>query len=314
MKISIIGIGAIGGYIAAHLLKHHQNQVQLLVKTDSTLSTSTPLFVTGLTQLSATIDEVIYDTHQLNGDVIFVTTKSTANDTLFKSLSHLKHKIFIILQNGIGAEAKLAKYIDKSNTIIGAISNIKVTKGKQIGEVVLHSHFRNLVYAVVQPSQPPLQQQNKLAFLPTLFKSIFNDVHALKNIYQVRFPKLMINIACNAASIIHDKTFYGLAHNQKSRKMIHSLSEEVRQVSQCYGVTIKANMMEDIINSFNAPQYKDVYFSMKQDFDSGLPLEMKYVFYHFIQLAEKANIPVPATRHAILELRNRLQTRDSAPL
>lgn len=306
MKISIIGIGAIGSYIAAHLLKHHQYSVQLLVKPSSTLSTGTALSVTGLTQFSTTIDEVIHDPNQLNGDVIFVTTKSTANDTLFKSLNHLKNKIFIILQNGIGAETELAEYVDNSNTIIGAISNIKVTKGAQKGEVMLHSDFRNLVYAVAQPSHSPLQLQSNLASLPTLFKSVFNDVHALKNIYQVRFPKLMINIACNAASIIHNQTLYGLAQSQESRKMVRLLSEEVRQVSQYYGVTIKANMMENIIDSFNAPQYKDVYFSMKLDFDLGHPLEMKHVFYNFIQLAEKANILVPATRHAIIQLHTRL--------
>ncbi|WP_298773014.1 ketopantoate reductase family protein [uncultured Shewanella sp.] len=305
MKISIIGIGAIGGYIATHLLKTKQYSVQLLVKPNSLLRSQANLSITGLTKFNSIIDEVIYDPNQLSGDIIFVTTKSTANSTLFKSLSHLKNKIFIILQNGIGAETELAECVDSSNSIVGAISNIKVTKGTQIGEIILHSHFKNVVYSVEQPNFSSIQQE-KLAVLPTLFNTIFSDVHSLSSIYQVRFPKLMINIACNAASIIHDQTLYGLAQSQESRKLIHLLSEEVRQVSQYYGVIIKESMMTDIINSFHAAQYKHVYFSMKQDFDSDLPLEMKHVFYNFIALAEQACIPVPNTKNAILQIKTML--------
>ncbi|WP_299495134.1 2-dehydropantoate 2-reductase N-terminal domain-containing protein [uncultured Shewanella sp.] len=313
MKISIIGVGAIGGYIAANLLKCQQYKVQLLVKPSSALLTSTHLSVAGLTELTTPTDEIITDINQMNGDVIFITTKSTSNDTLFASLRHLKNKIFIILQNGIGVEDLLAQHVDDSNTIIGAISNIKLTKGEAIGQVILHSDFCNIVYATSHnPAPKNPSQQKRLLSLPALFHTTFRDVHCLKNIYQVRFPKLMINIACNAASIIDNQTLYGLSQSQTSRQMIHLLSEEVRQVSQYYNVEIKANMMTDIVNSFNATQYKNVYFSMKQDFDLGLPLEMKNVFYHFIELATQANIPTPTTNSALFKINTLLNHRENA--
>ncbi|MCL1124990.1 ketopantoate reductase family protein [Shewanella surugensis] len=300
MKISIIGIGAIGGYIAAKLLNCKQYQIQLLVKPDSPLLAHEQFCVSGLTQFTAPIDEIISDFSQLDGDIIFITTKSTSNTFVFDRVSHLQGKIFIILQNGIGAETELAKRLNNSNAIVGAISNVKLTKGHQLGQVILHSDFLNIVYATAYPALKS-NVRNALQ-LPTIFKHVFRDVHSVNSIYHVRFPKLMINIACNAASIIYNQTLYGLSQDIPSQTMIGQLSEEVRQVALYYGVSIKPSMMVDIIASFNAPKYQDVYFSMKQDFDLGLPLEMQHIFYSFIELATKANINVPATQHAITQL------------
>lgn len=314
MKISIIGIGAIGGYIAAKLLNSKQYSVQLFVKPDSPLLSHSQLTVSGLTQFTAQIDNITSDISQLDGDVIFITTKSTANNVIFDQLVHLKNKTFIILQNGIGAETKLAKQLDSSNIIVGAISNVKLTKGTQIGQVILHSGFLNIVYATAYPTPPKNNQFDKIELhLPTLFNTIFRDVHHVKSIYHVRFPKLMINIACNAASIIYNETLYGLSQNQSCQIMIRQLSEEVRQVASYFDVFIKPDMMVNIIASFDAPQYQGVFFSMKQDFDLDLPLEMQHIFYSFIELSKQAGIQVPMTQKAITQLEQMLKQTHSSP-
>ncbi|WP_018690676.1 ketopantoate reductase family protein [Algicola sagamiensis] len=302
MKVSVIGVGAVGGFIATKLQHHTSNSVQLVVKPNSPILLDPHLHLNnGEQPVSVSFENVTADLQDVDGDVIFMTTKSTSNLDIFRALSHLQHKTFILLQNGIGAESQLARYVDKTNTIIGAISHIKVSFDREHHRVNCHNQLFNCVYADASGDSSP-------DVLEPLLSHIFDDVQKKENIFAARFPKLMVSISCNAASLLFDACMHQLYQRKECRELILALSHEVITVAAKFGVTLSIEDIENILQLFEAPQYQGVYFSMKEDHDKGLALEVDGIYRSFIDLSRQVKVQVPETKK-VLERLLQLNTR-----
>ncbi|MCL9780785.1 2-dehydropantoate 2-reductase [Vibrio sp. S4M6] len=303
MKITIIGVGAIGGYVFAKLSEAGEHDIQCVTSPTSALLKQQSIQLSSDNQsLTYPIKQIASDYAQIDGDIIFITTKTTQNSTVFPRLSSLKNKTFIVIQNGIGNEQHLAKYLHQSNTIIGATTNIKVTKKHTDNKVTLHNPLCQFNYAL-------FQQGAVTAELGALFNQIFTSVTHTEDIYQARFPKLLVNLSCNLASILYDACMQTLSTSKEPRHLIEQIGKEVIQVAQAYQVDIAPSRIDLLLNKLAEPGFKGVYFSMKEDFDAGRPLETETVFDNFITLADQAAIATPVTRSALNQLYIKLEER-----
>ena len=111
MKISIIGAGAIGCFLASRLDVLIINY-EMLFK-ESNLSVSNPSFtIDGAIKYHVNNINYITDYRKISGDIIFITTKSFSNVEVFSKLRGLKNKTIILFQNGIGEEDKLNSVVE----------------------------------------------------------------------------------------------------------------------------------------------------------------------------------------------------------
>jgi len=142
-KYGIIGTGAIGGFFAVKL---HQAgfDVHCLLQSDYSQVQEGGLRLIsdegGITQPV----HVYHDIHDMPPcDVVLVALKTTANSMLERSLGHLLKSTtkIVVLQNGIGMEEELARFIEPER-IIGGSCSIKVTK---IAPGVIRHDGANLV-------------------------------------------------------------------------------------------------------------------------------------------------------------------------
>ncbi len=293
MKVTIIGVGAIGGFIAAKLLKAGHD-VQLLVREKSLLRKTRQLIVIGHQDFCVPYKNIITHAQDISGDIIILTTKTVQNPQLFPQLSHLKNKKIVLLQNGIQEEDHLFQWVGPSNTIIGAVSHIKVTMHAD-KRIELQNDALNFIYARLDKAR----EDNDLHHL---MMNVFDSVECKPNILQTRFPKLMINAACNGISVLHNQSMYGLSQDADSRQLIRQIANEVIRVARAYSVTLEHDSIENLLDRLSAEQYRDAFFSMKIDYDNNQPLEIESIYANLINMATQKAVLVPTIERVHREL------------
>ncbi|WP_237360293.1 ketopantoate reductase family protein [Vibrio marisflavi] len=305
MKVSIIGVGAIGGYVFAKLSETNRHNLQCVVSQHSALLEHNEIKLSHSTQSSRSpIENITSDYSAIGGELIFITLKSTHNAEVFPQLAHLRNKTFVVIQNGIGNEAHLAQFLHESNTIIGATTNIKVTKTSAGNQVTLHKESSYLNYAHYHEGTNELD-------LESVFNLLFGSVSPKDDIFQARFPKLLVNASCNLASIIYDACMQTLSTAAEPRQLVEDIGQEVIQVAQAYGVNIDPSTVSQLFSHLAVPEFKGVYFSMKEDFDSGRDMEIETIFHNLVELANKANVQMPKTQASLNTLLSMIDQRNT---
>ncbi|WP_116963387.1 GNAT family N-acetyltransferase [Fastidiosibacter lacustris] len=285
MKVSIIGVGAVGGFIAVKL-KCAGIPVQLVFKEMSQNHISINLKIVGNIEAYANFDDIVTNVAEINGEVIFICTKSTANDVVFSQLAQLKNKTIVMIQNGIGEEEKLLSLIHKSNVIIGAISHIKVSKHANV--ITWHNHLSNLNYAFCTNCEN--------THIEYVLKYIFDEVIKEKSVLDLRFQKLLISASCNGVSVISQQDMPSMAKDIKTVKIITDVGNEVIEVAKAYNVFLSTDKINNLIHALTRSEYRGAYFSMWYDYNEGKPMELGSIYHNFIEMAKKKNIKVPVTQ------------------
>lgn len=220
-RYAVIGIGAIGAYIAACLTKagiethclarsNYQHIKQYGLKIiDAAGDFSTPLEV--------------YDRVDLmpKADVIVITTKSTANDILPTVLPALMHdnSLVLVLQNGIGVEQEIAQDTNPAQ-ILGGSCMLKCF-WHSIG-VLEHSALNNIDIA-------QYYADDKVFGISEHVKAVVADINqtrinaiAQQHLPTVRWQKLVSNIPGHALSILHNNYYQSLINDKRVLSLLKS--------------------------------------------------------------------------------------------
>ncbi len=285
MQVSVIGMGAIGGMIAARLQKNDIH-TEIVVKPSNCLYKKRTLTLQEKNKKSVVeFEHILTDISKLTGEVVFICTKSTANKLLFPQLSSLENKTFVIVQNGIGEEERLAEDLGDSNSIYGGATRIKVTKCDD--NVTVHNDLNDFIYG---PLDSKKAVNKKLSDILAL---IFTDVQLCPNLFQARFPKLVISAAMNGLNVLYNKDLYTLSLDNSFKDKVLLLEKEVLRIAQAYKVDIKPFMAEVILPKLSLPHYKGVNLSMQDDYLAGKKMELESIYGNLLQLASSKNIDVP---------------------
>ncbi|WP_099608497.1 ketopantoate reductase family protein [Vibrio coralliilyticus] len=272
MKVSIVGLGSLGGFLAARLSSFPDIQIQWIYRKSSIRQDEQVLLT------YPEIDEPLigqahatsYGLEQVTGDVVFITTKAHDNSALFEQAKAWTNKTIVLLQNGIEEDEKLAQALDSSNAIISAITHLKASYTTAPYQVTLHNQLLDCVYAVHQGQANP--------YLDSILSHAFDEVKRETSTYHARLPKLMISFAANAASFIFDSDMYDLANNAKCRELMLEIEQEFLALFDTLSIPHPKLTISELISLLDSPSYKNAYFSMKEDFDSGKQVEFEAIF------------------------------------
>jgi 2-dehydropantoate 2-reductase len=272
MKVSIVGLGSLGGFLAARLSSFPDIQIQWVYRKSSIRQDEQVLLTYPETDepLIGQAHATSYGLEQVTGDVVFITTKAHDNRALFEQAKAWTNKTIVLLQNGIGEDEKLAQALDSSNAIISAITHLKASYTTAPYQVTLHNQLLDCVYAVHQGQANP--------YLDSILSHAFDEVKRETSTDHTRLPKLMISFAANAASFIFDSDMYGLANNAKCRDLMLEIEQEFLALFDALSIPHPKLTISELISLLDSPSYKDAYFSMKEDFDSGKQVEFEAIF------------------------------------
>ncbi len=296
LKYAIVGTGALGGFYGGMLAKSGQS-VEFLVNSDYLYVKENGLkvdSVLGDFHLQ-TVSVFAKTTNMSPADVVFVCLKTTHNHLLKDLLPTILHDntVIILLQNGLGVEADVAKEFT-NHAVAGGIAFIcsqKVGAGHvahlDLGRIILGLHTGDKAHVLQQVCDDFVD-----AGVPAEVSSDLN---------LIRWRKLVWNIPFNGTTVVMNATTNRLILDEATRPLIYDLMHEVVAGANACGVPLSeeyARKMVDMTETMTP--YEP---SMKIDFDHRRELEIEYIYTRPIEMATAAGYDMVRVRMLEQELR-----------
>jgi 2-dehydropantoate 2-reductase len=287
-NIGIIGTGAIGGYCAVRLKQAGFNVHCLLhsdydyVKNNGlTLITTENTAVAKMNTYRSTNDMPICD-------VVLIALKTTSNNLLPELLKPIINEktLVVLLQNGIGMEEELANFIEPQQ-IVGSAVYLKVARAYP--GIIHHYGLQTIDLAPLIPSV-------NVQSVVDLFKESNFTVHDHEDLQTIRWKKLVGNIPLNGLAVVLKASTKQLCQEDNSLKIILAITKEVITAAQACGATIPDDYYEYTKKILHQHTEVDLHQpSMKNDFDTGKAMELKFIYETPILLAQEHNYPMKLT-------------------
>ena len=318
MKIVIIGAGAVGGVIAAHLSNLNYN-IQLVCKHREILESieNNGLRIDGIKEPVICYPDTVIDISQIadKPDIVFLATKANEIKGLVQNIvPFLKNDTAVVsLQNGI-CEDFVAEIVGPDRTV-GCVVDWGATMHAP-GRIELTSDGGFII------GELDGEVTHRLLILKSMLEKIFK-VKISSNIYGALFSKLIINSCINTLGAISGLYLGELLNLNIARSIfLHVLTEGV-QVAKTSQVKLEkiggkidlykfALKPKELSNNFSMPllmkhlmiqliglKYRRIKSSSLQSLERDKPTEIDYLNGYIIKKAQQFNIPVPVNQKLV---------------
>ncbi|RLA17053.1 MAG: oxidoreductase [Gammaproteobacteria bacterium] len=310
MKICIIGTGAVGGLLAAHIaqsdhqltLFDHQEQINTLCKKGLSLispdgSLLTTKNYTATSELKSCLPQ----------DLIILATKAHQISSLAKDLQPLYHDktVVITLQNGIpwwyfkkhgcqfdnldldclDPESIISKHIS-ADRIIGCTAYC-AAEIKEPG-VIHHTEGIRFPLGELDGSTTSRIQHAAKVFTDAGFKSpILTDIRS------EIWLKAWGALAFNPISALTHSTLEEICIYPDSRELVKEMMLEAEAIANLLGIKFRVPMEKRINGAQKVGKHKT---SMLHDVESGIQLEIEAILGSIIELGTLTDSPTPQIR------------------
>ena len=295
LSYSIIGTGAIGGFYGGRLQQAGRH-VRFLLHTDYAYVKEHGLQVDScdgsfhLNQVEA------YDnTRQMPvSDIVLVCLKSVNNHLLPTLLAPIvtPETVVVLIQNGIGLEADLAKAFPQLQIVAGLafICSGKVGPG----------HISHQCYGQINLGNYSTQEERFQLLLSDLQQA---GLTAASVPYaEARWKKAVWNMPFNGMTVALNTSTDRLLKTPATRQLIRQQMMEVIGAANALGISALtedfANLMLQMTDDMTP--YSP---SMKLDFDHQRPMEIPYLYTRPIEEARRAGFDMPCLSMLEAELR-----------
>ena len=278
MDIAIIGTGAIGGLYGARLA-HGGNRVHFLLHTEYDHVKAHGLVVDSHFGDFSLKEPLVYnDTGQMpRCDLVIVAAKSTANDALFPLLGPVLKPgcPIVLLQNGMGAEQKLAA-LYPGHPVFGGMCF--VCTYRESPGVIRNTSNGRITFAPYAPADAAL-----LPEIAGIFDRAGIETERFDDLSLARWRKLVWNIPYNGMSVIMDCKTDFLVGNPAMRELISCLMCDVIDGARACGHIIEPGFMDIMVAvTEKMTPYEP---SMKLDFLAGRKMEITAIYDNPIRIA-----------------------------
>lgn len=293
--IAIIGTGAVGGYCAIKLMQSGFDVHCLLGSDYKYIKQNGLTLISENQKITFPVKAYQNADDMPKCDVIIIALKSTENSLLKELLPKVMHEqsIVVILQNGIGIENEIAKFISPEK-VIGAMIILKVTKISP--GIIKHFAFLDIEFAQYYPDHRKSGITEHVICLSEIFKKIGFNSSAMSHLPTIRWKKLAANIAVSGLSVVLNACTKELVENQASYALLCALTHEVIEAAKKCGAEIPDDYYQVRLHKFE--QFKTIEksnSSMKDDYDSKKPLELHAIYENAINIAKENHVSMPLT-------------------
>ena len=300
MKFAILGAGATGGFLGAHLAR---------AGADVTLIARGP-HLAAMRERGITVEEpdgtafvarptCTDDLRAVKGaDAVFITLKAHSLPAIAADFGAAlgESAAVVSCQNGIPwwyAEGLQA--VDPGGVVAAAIPRSKVigcvvytaTNLKAPG-VVEHIEGDRFSLGEIDGNR-----SERVAAIAAALTSAGLRAPIQKDLGSEIWVKLLGNATFNPLSALTGATLATMASDPGSRELIRGLMTEVESVATALGVRMPISIERRIEGAGKVGEHRT---SMLQDLESGRPLELDALTGAVIELADRVNVPVPGLR------------------
>ncbi len=299
-SVTIVGSGALGGYLGARLA-HAGLDVHFLVRSDFE-----PLRRKGFTIELADEDPIIIRTPIVSrssasigpGDLVLIALKTTQNAHLGELLPPLvrPETVIFTVQNGLGNVEHLAALFPH-NAIAAGLCQIGVTR-------VAPGHIVNFTPGggFIQIGAPDDVPKTCVRALSTVLERAQIKTRQTERLGEALWRKLMWNVPYNGLTIISGGLNTGeIVESPLLNQRTEYLMEELRAAAGALGFPIEASYTPRLIEfTRRLRAYRP---STLIDYENGRPIEIEAIWGEPLRRGLAAGVPMPALQELYDELR-----------
>ena len=287
MKITVIGPGAIGTLLAAHLVRT-KNEVWLLDKCTerARLLRKSGIRVEGLTKISAKVNASVEAKEIGRTDLVILCVKSYDTEEAIKRATDLiKEETYVLtLQNGIGNIQILNDIIGEDKVIAGVTSQAAILLGAGL---IRHTGRGETIIGRV--NKDPL---GKARVILDLLNRARLSAHSSRDINSLIWSKLIINSGINALSAITRLKNGLLLEYSETRELMRLAVSESARVAKRKRIKLRYDDPIQKVESVCKATYANLS-SMLQDVLNKKQTEIDFINGAIVRQGKNLNIATP---------------------
>jgi 2-dehydropantoate 2-reductase len=287
MKIVIMGAGAMGCLFGG-LLTLSEEEVWLVdirkEQIDALTSVGLSLEAKEKSQIirvKATSD--ITSIGRADWVIFFVKTYHTQKAASDSLVLEKEDTIFLTLQNGLGNEEAICKFVDPKKVMLGVTNHGATLLGP--------GHIRHAGWGKTYIGELDRKVTPRVAQIAQLFTKAGIESEVSSNIQGLVWNKLFINVGINAVAALTGLKNGRLLDHPETLRMMEELVSEAVAVARKKGIQIEGNPLETV--KAVAEATRENRCSMGQDFDNRRKTEIDAINGAVVREAERLGIAVP---------------------
>ena len=302
-QFAILGAGAIGSILAAHLARAGHSVAVLARGERARVVARDGLRIKGLSDFSAPV-QVITEPAQLQAaDILIVATKTPGTEAALERLRHVQVQAALSIQNGVLKDELLAQTFGAAR-VLGALAD---TSGELLpsGEVLF---TRNVNLPLGELAGGISERAQHLAAM--IDRAGVRSI-AVANILSLEWSKFTVWLGLVCMAVTTRSASWRYLTDPDCARVLVRLAREVAQVAQAKGIALVDNAaslpLATIIHASEqdavaavlragenmrsrAPDHR---MSALQDLEAGRPLEIEETFGYATQQARQLDLPLP---------------------
>ena len=302
MKIGIMGIGAIGGYITAMLSNHNENVY--VVGKGETLNIIKDKGITLKSEVDGNF--VVFPTlitEDANEagimDIVFVCVKGYSLKAAARAISPMvdDHTLVVPIINGVNGGSKLYSYLEKGK-VTEAI--MYISSKIEANGVIKHTG-KNTKIVISSNKHSPIQRRYLERVYNVLTKAnIMCEVR--KDAEVAAWNNYVFNCAFNVTDSYYDVKVKGILEDRMKFETFCNVAKECEEVGRTKGINLPKNIYENSINTLKSLSKKSIS-SMHKDVASGKKFELELFCGELCRMGKAVGVPTPYTQKAYEKLR-----------
>ncbi|MDB5296945.1 MAG: hypothetical protein JWO31_2928 [Phycisphaerales bacterium] len=295
--IAVVGVGAVGGYYGAKLIRAGHD-VHLLLRADYEAVRRDGLNVRsdveeGFHLPSGELRVYSDPADAPKADLVLVCLKATGNAAYEPLVGPLlkDDSTILTIQNGLGNEDQLADLFG-ADRVTGGMAFVCIHRtGPGLIHHIDHGFLKIGEHVPAGGSPPGATPRVERA--AELFRSAGVRCDVLDDLRRGRWEKLLWNIPFNGLGAALDLATDRLIGSADGVALLTAIMREVAAVAAADGVPLPPELIDrQITHTATMGAYRS---SMQLDRQAGRPLEVEAILGEPVRRAQKLGVPVPAT-------------------
>jgi 2-dehydropantoate 2-reductase len=302
-EFAVLGAGAIGSILAAHLARAGHSVVVLARGERARVVERDGLRIKGLSDFSAPVQAITDPARLQAADILIVATKTPGTAAALERLRHVRVGAALSIQNGVLKDELLARTFGAAQ-VLGALAD---TSGELLpsGEVLF---TRNVSLPLGELAGGISERAQRLA---AMIDRAGVRSSAVANILSMEWSKFTVWLGLVCMAVTTRGPSWRYLSDADCAHVLVRLVREVAQLAQAKGIalvdhaaslplgTVIHSSERDAVEAIlkvgenmraRAPDHR---MSALQDLEAGRPLEIEETFGYATQQAKELNLPLP---------------------
>jgi 2-dehydropantoate 2-reductase len=295
VKLCIVGCGALGSVIAAHLARLQDAEVYVYDVSERVIRAINDhgLRVSGAAELSAKVTATTDAGDIPHCDFGIIATKSIHTRLAIERTAHLFGKTGAVcsVQNGLGNEEIIAEHV-------GQVIRGATTMAAHVIEPG-HAGFEFYSDLWIGPFEPSAIPYDRVEQFASLLTRAGLRIVALRDARGAQWTKFIFNCAANPVGALTRLHHGAAVRYAPTGALYEAILSEGEAVAKALGIKLHGDPRKMVVEGASSPRRRNV--SMLMDVLAGQLTEVDFLNGAMAEAGEKLGVPVPLNR-ALWEL------------